>query len=628
MESTLTLLSSAVAALGHLLFALAARRSGHPVPRAFSRVALALSAWSAALLFHALQPRGDDAPLAWLLALALVPLGFELAAALHGEAARLRLAARIAWWVAAGVGVVLALAPGRGVPLATALLFPGLCAVLVAVALAARARGEKPGLFVGASAIALAAALFDALEWGGDGGTPLPRLAGLGSLLIVALLGSAVARHGLFEQKPLLGRAATLALLALAAAVAVHAVLARVGAVADRVDPVAARVVVMWLALMGFALLRERLLALLRSPGARARERRRRSLLAQLERLDVVLAAATRRDELAAALHRELVGTAAAPATGEVVALALLPRGSRPPAQADQLLLPLRVGARRHGWLLLRLHEPRLFDAPVLRRTVRRLAARIAVALHAIDAQEERQKAERLAELGAMAAGIAHEIKNPLGAILGALDLVEGDPALQATPSAKWLRILRDEARRLDRVVTDALALGRAPQLELAPADPCAIVAAALLLAEERARKAGVIVAFASPALAPAVRLLDADQLRHAVLNLVLNSISVQPTGGRVGVVVAEDDGRLAIHVRDDGPGIPAERRARLFEPFFTTRKSGSGLGLAVAQRAAVAHGGTLLLAEPDGGYRGAHFVLTLPAAARPDGGGGDGAAT
>jgi signal transduction histidine kinase len=627
VEATLTLLSSAVATLGHLLFALAARRSGHPVPRAFSRVALALSAWSAALLFHSLQPRQDDASLAWLLALALVPLGFDLAAALHGAASRLRTAARAAWWVAAAVGGLLAVRPDRGVPVAMALLFPGLVAVLVLVARAARARGEKPGLFVGASAIALAAALFDALEWGGRGVAPLPRFAGLGSLLIVALLGSSVARHGLFEQKPLLGRAAALSLLALAAAATVSAMLARVDLVSDRVDPGAARVVVTWLALLGFALLRERLLSLLRSPAARAREKRRRTLQSQLERLDEVLAAATGREQLEESLRRELVGPDGAAPDSEISSIELLARGQRPPARAGALLLLLRVGVRRHGWLLLALRDPRLLEAPILRRTARRLAARIAVALDAIDARELRQRAERLAELGAMAAGIAHEIKNPLGAILGALDLMESDAALKTSPSAKWLAILRDEARRLDRVTTDALALGRAPQLELAPCDPRAVVGAALLLAEERARKAGVALRLAEPAIETGTRRLDADQLRHAVLNLVLNGISVQPAGGRVGVTIVEERGGLAIHVRDDGPGIPPEARARLFEPFFTTRRSGSGLGLAVAQRAAAAHGGTLLLADPDGGYRGAHFVLELPAA-RSGAGGGDGAAT
>src|SRR6185503_17189569 len=95
--------------------------------------------------------------------------------------------------------------------------------------------------------------------------------------------------------------------------------------------------------------------------------------------------------------------------------------------------------------------------------------------------------------------------------------------------------------------------------------------------------------------------------------NLVLNGIAVQPEGGRVEIEFEARDATVRLHVRDDGPGIPDELRRRVFEPFFTTRATGSGLGLAVAHKVAVAHDGRLFLAGPDEGFRGAHFVLELP---------------
>jgi len=607
VERTLTLLASAVATLGHLLFALAAGRSGHAVPRAFARVAFALAAWSGALFLHDLFAPQVGSEIAWIASLALLPVGLDLAATMRGDAPRLARAARFAWWIAAAGAAPLAFWGERALPIATALLFPGLVAVLVALAQACRARGVPARPFLIAAALAIAAALVDAVGLL-EGSHRLPRLAGIGSVAIVALLGFAVARHGLFELRPLLGRAAALALVALAAALPLALAL-------DRVAKLPAQVVVAWLALLTLALLAGPLVRALRSPAARARERRRREVLAQLEGIDVVLARATTRDELAkelaAALQRE---------GGEIVALELTPPQPRPQrAAGGPIVLPLRVGKGSQGWIALELRDPRLLEARVLRRALRRLAARVAVALRAIAAQEARRRAERLASLGAMAAGIAHEIKNPLGAILGALELLEGTPAMREPDSARWFAILRDEARRLDRVTTDALALGKEPRLERREVAPRAIAEAALLLAEGRAKAAGVALSLAGGD-GGVPRLVDGDQLRHALLNLLLNSISVQPGGGRVGVAVVDDGARVTWHVRDDGPGIPAGQRARLFEPFFTTRPTGSGLGLAVAHRVAAAHGGSLSLREPDGGYRGAHFVLTVPAATGADG--------
>jgi signal transduction histidine kinase len=161
--------------------------------------------------------------------------------------------------------------------------------------------------------------------------------------------------------------------------------------------------------------------------------------------------------------------------------------------------------------------------------------------------------------------------------------------------------------------VTDALALGRAPKLETRPVAPREVAEGARLLAQERADRSRVQLSLRE--LADGVRPieLDAEQLRHALLNLLLNAISVQPDGGRVELAVERRSGAVDFHVRDDGPGIAPDLRTKVFEPFFSTRPAGSGIGLAVAQRVAAAHGGRLRIAAPDEGFRGAHFVLTIP---------------
>ncbi len=600
MERALPLLASAVAALGHLLFALAARRSGHPVPRAFGRVALTLSVWSAALFFHDLFAPHVGSELLWIIALALLPLGLELAAQIaQAGPQRLRLA-RFTWWIVLVAAVPLALIGDRAIDAAAWLLFPGLLVVLVALARAARARREPMRAFLVAALFAVVAALVDVLGLF-EPLPQLPRLAGIGSVALVALLGSAVARHGLFELKPLFGRAAALAVAALVAAYPLVLVL-------ERVDATPLRLVLVWFALLTLLLLRAPLARFLRSPSARERERRRRALLAHFEAQDEVLAQATSRAELGAELARSLT----APVDGDVRHAELLTVRPRRGGVEGTVVLAVKVGGVRLGWLRLELREPRLLEARVLRRALRRLAGRIAVALRAIEAQEERQRAQRLAQLGALAAGIAHEIKNPLGAILGALDLLD-TPESRAGPDAeKWLSILRAEARRLDRVVTDALALGREPRLERQLQSPRAVAQAALLLASERAAAFRVTHSLVGgETVAPLA--LDGDQVRHALLNLLLNAIAVQPSGGRVELTLEANDRAIVWHVRDDGPGIPVEQQAQVFLPFFTTRPTGSGLGLAVAQRVALAHGGTLALAASDGGYRGAHFVLTIP---------------
>lgn len=601
---TLSLLASAVAAFGHLVFALAAGRARGPVPRAFARLALVLSGASAAMFLSDLLPTLVRAEIPWIVALALPPVTFELAARVHGAAPRLARAGRLAWIAAALVAIPLALAGARAISIAEALLFPALIAALAALRFAFKRRRQRARGFLVAAAITVAATAVDSLPWLGiELPWRLPRLAAIGSLVLVAQIGSSVARHGLFELKPFLGRVATLAVVAL-----LFALLGVEGL--KHVESEWGRRIFAWCLVLAFALLQRPLLKMLRSPSARAAARRRQALLERLAGVHRVLAHVGAQEELAPALARHLTEA------GEIRSVELSRERRALPAGRSKAVrvIPLRALDRREGSVRLAFADAAVLDHRQVRRALRVLADQIAATLSALRQRDERRRARRLAELGAVAAELAHEIKNPLGAILGALDLLEEAPPDEAH---RWWGIVRDEARRLDRIVTDALALGRDVTLERCEVAPAPLLDEVFTLARERARAAGVeLVERGAQGAAPAG--LDPVLVRHALLNLVLNSIAIQPRGGRVEVAFEARDASVRFHVRDDGPGIPDALRERVFEPFFTTRATGSGLGLAFAQKVAAAHGGRLFLAAPDEGFRGAHFVLELPRAASP----------
>jgi signal transduction histidine kinase len=222
------------------------------------------------------------------------------------------------------------------------------------------------------------------------------------------------------------------------------------------------------------------------------------------------------------------------------------------------------------------------------------------------DHQERLVKHEKLAGIGRLAAGVAHEINNPLAVILGYTRL------LRRTAEggvAEDLQVIEDETLRAKQIVDGLLDLSRplhgepeAVDLRALADDVVARVAGTKLLEGVRVEVDGQGLARGHPA-----------KLRQVVLNLVKNAAEAAGTGGRVAVRVDADGEVARLAVEDSGPGLAPEARARLFEPFFTTKDAGTGLGLAVSQGIVRAHGGDLLLEERPGG--GARFVAQLPAA-------------
>ena len=208
-----------------------------------------------------------------------------------------------------------------------------------------------------------------------------------------------------------------------------------------------------------------------------------------------------------------------------------------------------------------------------------------------------RERERRLASLGEMSAVLAHEIKNPLASLKGNAQLLKsmlaaaGDQPLGDKPKAKAERVV-DEALRLEALVQDLLEFVRTGEIHRLKVDPASVVREAALSASPTCE---VVTEGA-----PRTWALDAGRIREVVVNLVENAMHAGPP---VRVAVRAENRRLVIDVADHGPGIPEDEREKVFEPFFTAKTQGTGLGLAVVRRVIEQHGGTItVLAAPGGG--------------------------
>jgi two-component system NtrC family sensor kinase len=222
--------------------------------------------------------------------------------------------------------------------------------------------------------------------------------------------------------------------------------------------------------------------------------------------------------------------------------------------------------------------------------------------------QDRLVESEKLAGIGRLAAGVAHEINNPLGVILGYAKLLRKrcDGSM-----AEDLSVIEDEALRAKEIVDGLLDLSRPLPAGAEPVDLRALSDEVVSRLGEARLLDGVRVSVDGSGSAPG----HAEKLRQVLVNLVRNAAEAAGSGGQVEVRVAERDGTAEVAVEDSGPGIPPERRARLFEPFFTTKPRGTGLGLAVSRAIARAHGGDLAADAARAG--GARFALRLPLGGR-----------
>ncbi|MBN9118841.1 MAG: hypothetical protein J0I06_06725 [Planctomycetes bacterium] len=221
-------------------------------------------------------------------------------------------------------------------------------------------------------------------------------------------------------------------------------------------------------------------------------------------------------------------------------------------------------------------------------------------------------RAEQLAAVGQLAAGVAHEVRNPLTGIKLLLQAAVR-PAGPTPLTADRLHMLLQEVARIERTVQSLLDFARTAPPDRRTRDLRPVIEAAAGLAQGRAEAKSVAVCTESPPGALRVS-ADHDQLLSLLTNLLANAIEATPPGGQVGVTTGADpNGMIRVEVWDTGPGIAPDVAGRLFDPFVTTKPTGTGLGLNVARRVARDHGGTLTAANRSNG--GTCFTLLLPAA-------------
>jgi two-component system, NtrC family, sensor histidine kinase HydH len=228
--------------------------------------------------------------------------------------------------------------------------------------------------------------------------------------------------------------------------------------------------------------------------------------------------------------------------------------------------------------------------------------------------EEQLRRADRLSALGELSAGMAHEIRNPLGAIRGAAEILRDDYPSD-DPKAEFIGILIKEADRLNAIVQEFLDFARPRPPALRATDVNEVLESVLMLLAQPARKAGVSV---EKLLDPSIgqRDLDGELLKQAFLNLLLNALQAMPGGGRLTVESRIRDGMLEVRIADTGTGIRPGDREKLFSPFFTTKRDGTGLGLAITYRIIRNHQGTIDVETAPG--EGAAFTVRIPLSHTP----------
>jgi signal transduction histidine kinase len=250
-------------------------------------------------------------------------------------------------------------------------------------------------------------------------------------------------------------------------------------------------------------------------------------------------------------------------------------------------------------------------DFQNLHAEVEGLTARVEQVVRALQAREhEVLRAEQLAAVGQLAAGVAHEIRNPLTSIKMLVQAAQEAPGGGLTPED--LDVIESEVRRMEGSLRTFLDFARPPRLERRTAPLAPIVQSVLDLVRARAERQRVALRLEADAELSLT--VDPEGLRQVVLNLTLNALDAMPRGGTLRLVVRRapgPGGRARIDVEDSGPGIPPAALPRLFEPFFSTKDTGLGLGLVISRRIVEDHGGTLAAANrPEGGAR---FTIDLP---------------
>jgi two-component system sensor histidine kinase HydH len=257
---------------------------------------------------------------------------------------------------------------------------------------------------------------------------------------------------------------------------------------------------------------------------------------------------------------------------------------------------------------------------PVVSTTSRDEVGELAAAFNqmAIDlrrAQSEVLEAAKFAFVGELAAGVAHQVRTALGVLRSSAQLLAPTRDSSDAETRELIQIMHDELDHLATVVNQLVNLGRPRELAIEPTRLAGVVARAAEFVDPQARAKGVTIRRANNGTEPWA-LCDEEQIYQVALNLLVNAVQLSPSGGEVVLGLLPSEGRcVGFEVRDQGPGIAEELREKIFQPFFTRREGGVGLGLTLVQRVVREHGGRLSVESEVG--KGSVFRVELPAAER-----------
>jgi len=282
-------------------------------------------------------------------------------------------------------------------------------------------------------------------------------------------------------------------------------------------------------------------------------------------------------------------------------------------AMHSDLAIPIRSGNIILGWIHLKDEDwSDGFSAEEMHR-LQHVAHLVAIMLSNIQEFQQKEEEHRLAALGAMAAGLAHEIRNPLAGIKGAAQFLEGEDIPEA--GQKMLHVVVHEADRLNTVVTQFLEYARPFTVQRSADHINALASYVINLFRAQGLPASIeVIEELAPNL-PAIQ-LDRNKMSQVLINLVQNALQAMPEGGQLTIRTLSRRRRtgeyvMELAVSDTGKGIDDHTRENIFVPFFTTKDDGTGLGLAISQRIVQAHGGEIDIRSRLG--RGSTFIIRLP---------------
>ncbi len=225
---------------------------------------------------------------------------------------------------------------------------------------------------------------------------------------------------------------------------------------------------------------------------------------------------------------------------------------------------------------------------------------------------EQLRRADRLAALGELSAGIAHEIRNPLGSIKGSIEILESEIS-EGHPKHEFIEIIKEETSRLNGLVQEFLEFARPPRPSIAAASLNDLIGGTISLVAKEAEQSGIQISEELDQTMPPLS-LDSDQIRQVLLNVLLNAIQAMDRGGQLSIRSHYEgrNSRAVVEVSDTGPGVAPDQLEHIFDPFFSTKSNGTGLGLSISHQLVENHGGRIIaVSNPD---RGLTLRIELPA--------------